>query len=199
MATLKQQLDEAKKLYDQAEKARMQAEEDKVKAEKERNEAEQHGYDVGVIETEDALRAKVPAVCRAYCTQTWGKALNQARIEASSELRKPKNIVFPLALQISSQKEVALPTPQPVKEAQSQHPPSTGQQEQGREQEILKGPSSDKVTEAYQPGAASQDFEKQLASVTLPAEGSLKDKEKETPPEVADQAPKSKLQIKLKP
>ena len=57
----------------------------------------------------------------------------------------------------------------------------------------------DKVTESPQPGAASQDFEKQLASVTLPAQGSLKGKEKETPPEVADQAPKSKLQIKLKP
>ena len=56
------------------------------------------------------------------------------------------------------------------------------------------------MIEAPQPGAASQDFEKQLASVTLPAEGFLKGKEKETPPpEVADQAPKSKLQIKLKP
>ena len=111
MAALKQQLDEAKKHKDQAEKARMQAKEDKVKAEKERNEAEQHGYDVGVIETEDALRAKVSAVCRAYCTQTWGKALNQARIEASSELRKLENIVFPPALQIFSQKEVAPPPP----------------------------------------------------------------------------------------
>ena len=114
-------------------------------------------------------------------------------------MRKLENVVFPLALQISSQEEVAPLAPQLVKEAQSQYPPSIGQQEQGREQEILKGPSSDKVTEALQPGAASQDFEKQLASVTLLAEGFLKGKEKETPPEVADQAPKSKLQIKLKP
>ena len=44
----------------------MQAEEDKGKVEKERDEAEQHGYDVGVAETEDALRAEVPAICRAY-------------------------------------------------------------------------------------------------------------------------------------
>ena len=93
-----QQLEEAKKLRDQAEKARMQAEEDKAKAEKERGEAEQHGYDVGVAETEDTLWAEVPAVCRAYCTQTWEEALNEAGIEAFSELRKPKNIVFPLAL-----------------------------------------------------------------------------------------------------
>ena len=43
----------------------MQAEEDKAKAEKERDEAEQHGYDVGVAETEDVLLAEVPTVCRA--------------------------------------------------------------------------------------------------------------------------------------
>ena len=55
------------------------------------------------------------------------------------------------------------------------------------------------MTEAPQLGAASQDFEKQLALVTIPVQGSLKSKEKKTPPEVADQAPKSKLQIKLKP
>ena len=67
---MKQQLEEANKLKDQAEKAKMQVEEDKAKAEKERDEAEQHGYDVGVAETEDALRAEVLAVCRAYYTQT---------------------------------------------------------------------------------------------------------------------------------
>ena len=126
MAALKQQLEEPKKLKDQAEKARMQAEEDKAKAEKGRDKAEQHGYDVGVAVTEDTLRAEVPAVCHAYYTQTWEEALNQAGIKASSELRKPKNIVFPLALQIPSQKEVAPLAPQPIKEAQSQHPPSTG-------------------------------------------------------------------------
>ena len=70
MAALKQQLEAANKLKDQAEKARIQAKEDKVKAEKERDEAEQHGYDVGVAETEDALRAEVLTVCRAYCAQT---------------------------------------------------------------------------------------------------------------------------------
>ena len=70
LVALKKQLEEAKKLRDQAEKARVQAEEDKAKAEKERDVAEQHGYDVGVAETEDALRAEVLTVCRAYCTQT---------------------------------------------------------------------------------------------------------------------------------
>ena len=60
---MKKQLEEAQRLRDQVEKA-------KAQAERERDETEQHGYDVGVVETEEALRAEVPAVCRAYCTQT---------------------------------------------------------------------------------------------------------------------------------
>ena len=55
------------------------------------------------------------------------------------------------------------------------------------------------MTETPQLGTASQDFEKQLVLVTLPAQESLKGKKKEITPEVADQAPKAKLQIKLKP
>ena len=88
------------------------------------------------------------------------EALNRVGIDASSKLRKPENIIFPLALQIPNQKEAAPPVSQPVKEAQSQYPPSTSQQEQGREQETLKDSSSDKVIEALQSGVASQDFEK---------------------------------------
>ena len=97
---MKQQLKEANKLKDLAEKAKLQAEEDKVKAKKERDKAEQHDYDVGVAETEDAFQAEVPAVCCAYYAQTWEEALNQARVEASSELRRPESIIFPSALQI---------------------------------------------------------------------------------------------------
>ena len=177
----------------------MQAEEDKLKAEKERDEAEQYGYDVGVAETEDALRADVLAVCRTYCAQTWEEALNQAGVKASSGLRKPESIIFPLDLQIPKQTETAPLAPQPTAEASSQPLPSAAQPNQGKEKEVQKGPFSDEVTEAPQPGAASQDFEKQLALVTLPAQEPLKDKEKETNPEAADQAPKHKLQIKLKP
>ena len=199
VAALKQQLEKANKLKDLAEKVKMQAEEDKVKAEKEKDEAEQHGYDVGVAETEDALRAEVPAVCRAYCAQTQEETLNQAGVEALSELRKPESIIFPSALQIPKQTEIAPPAPQPVKEAPPQHPPTADQPEQGKEKETQKGPFSDRVTEAPQSGTASQDFEKQLAFVTLPVQKSLKGKEKEIPPEVADQAPKPKFQIKLKP
>ena len=199
IAALRQQLEEANRLKDLAEKARLQAEEDKIKAEKERDEAEQHGYDVGVAETEDALRAEVPAVYRTYCAQTWEEALNQARVEASSGLRRPESIIFPLALQIPKQTEIAPLVPQQITEASSEHPPFTAQPEQAKEKEIQKGLFSDKVTEAPQSEIASQDFEKQLALVTLPVQESLKDKDKEITPEAADQAPKPKLQIKLKP
>ena len=100
LATLRKQLEETQRLRDQAEKAKVQAKEAKAKAEREKEEAEQHGYDVGVAETKDALRAEVPAVCRAYCAQTWEEALNLAGIDASSELRKPENIFFLPALQV---------------------------------------------------------------------------------------------------
>ena len=68
LAALKKKLEKAQRLKDQAEKARVKAKEAKAKVKKERNEAEQHGYDVSVAKTEDALRADVPVVCRAYCT-----------------------------------------------------------------------------------------------------------------------------------
>ena len=190
LAALKKQLEEAQRLRDQVEKAKVEAEKAKAKAERERDEVEQHGYDVGVVETEDALRVEVPAICRAYCTQTWEETLN---------LRKPENIFFSPTVQVPNQKEAAPPVIQPAKEAQPYNPPSSSQQVQDKELVALKGTSSEKVAESLQFGAASQNFENELASTTLPMEGASKEKEKEVPPEATDKAPKSKLQIKLKP
>ena len=70
MATLKKQLEEAQRFRDQAKKAKVEDEKAKAQVKRERDEAEQHGYDVGVAETEDALKAEVPTVCHAYCTQS---------------------------------------------------------------------------------------------------------------------------------
>ena len=75
-----------------------------------------------MAKTEDALRAEVPAVCRAYCAQTWEEALNQAGVEASSGLRKPESIIFPLALQTPKQAKLAPLAPQVTNEAPPQHP-----------------------------------------------------------------------------
>ena len=122
IAALRQQLEEANRLKDLAEKAKVQAEEDKLKAEEERDEAEQHGYDVGIAETEDTFRAEVPAVCHAYCAQTWEEALNQAGVEASSGLRRPESIIFPLALKIPKQTVTVSLAPQLINEAPPQHP-----------------------------------------------------------------------------
>ena len=103
----------------------------------------------------DALRAEVSAVCRAYCAQTWEKALNRAGIDASSELRRPKNIFFPPAIRVPNQKEAAPPVIPLAEDAQPQNPPPPSQQEQAKEAEIQKGTSLDKVVEALQPGVAS--------------------------------------------
>ena len=103
-----------------------------MEVEKAWDEAEQHGYDVGVAKTEDALRAEVLAMCRTYCTQTWGEALNRARVKISSKLRKPENIFYPPAIRVldppSTQGEVASTVTVSFEEAQPQNPPSPSQQ-----------------------------------------------------------------------
>ena len=80
IATLKKKLEEVKKARAIAEKAREEVE-------KAKDEVEQHGYDVGVAESKDTLKAEVPAICRTYCAQTWEEAINQAGVEASSMLK----------------------------------------------------------------------------------------------------------------
>ena len=62
IAALRKKLEKAQKLKDRAEKLRVEAEKAKIEAKKAKDDAEQHGYDVGVAETEDALRAEVPVV-----------------------------------------------------------------------------------------------------------------------------------------
>ena len=81
---LKKHLEETQKLREQAEKLTEQA--------------EQKGYELGIAETEKALRAEVPGVCRIFCARTWNEALNRAGVEASSELRKLENVYYPEAI-----------------------------------------------------------------------------------------------------
>ena len=51
---------------------------------------------MGVAEIETNLKAQVPGVCRLYYSQVWAEALNQARVEATSELRRAENVYYPL-------------------------------------------------------------------------------------------------------
>ena len=67
MTSSKTQIVALKKKLEEVEKEKAQAEKAKDEAEKARDKAEQHRYDVGVAETEDILRAEVPAICRTYC------------------------------------------------------------------------------------------------------------------------------------
>ena len=119
------------KLRDQVKKAKAKVGKAKVDAEKEKDGAEQHGYDVGVAETEEALRAEVLAVCRAYYAQTWEEALNRAGIDASSELRRSENVFFPPAIRAlgpaPNQKEAAPPVTKPAEDAQLQNLPLPNQ------------------------------------------------------------------------
>ena len=57
---------------------------------------------MGVVETETNLKTQVSGVCRLYCSQVWAEALNRARVEASSELRRAENVYYPPAIRESS-------------------------------------------------------------------------------------------------
>ena len=144
MAALKKQLEEAQRMKDQAEKSKAEAEKARAEAEKVRDEAEQKGYDLGVAETDEALRAEVPAVCCIYYAQTWDEALNQAGVEVSSELRKPENVFYPSTIRVldlpSAQDEGASTVANPSKEARPQDLPLLSKQgpakEPGSSQEV---------------------------------------------------------------
>ena len=62
--------EETQKLREQVEKSREEAEKAKTEAERAMNEAKQKGYEVGIAETEEALRAEVLVVCHIYCAKT---------------------------------------------------------------------------------------------------------------------------------
>ena len=91
-----------KKKLEEVEKAKALAEKAKEEIKKTKEETEQHGYDIGVVETEDALRFEVLAVCRTCCALVWDEALNQAGVEASSVLKKAKSVYYPPAIRLSS-------------------------------------------------------------------------------------------------
>ena len=203
MAALKKQLEEAQRLKDRAEKSKAEADKARIEAEKARDEAEQKGYDLGVAETEETLRAEVPTVCRIYCTQTWDEALNRVGVEASFELRKPENVFYPSAIRASdlpsAQDEVASTVVDSNKEVQPQDPPLPSQQGSTKEPGVSQEVPSDKAAIVSEVGAASQGFQQDLASTVMPVEGASKDKEGTTTSEADNPANKtSKLQIKLK-
>ena len=203
VATLKKHWEETQKLREQAEKSREEAEKVKTEAEQVTNEAEQRGYEVGIAETEDALRAEVPMVCRIYCAKTWDEALNRAGVEASSELRRPENVFYSEAIRPltppTHQAEATPSTANPNEEVLPPSLPSPGQPEPAKKNIAPLEAALDKTVAASEAEVASQNFQQDLASTVLPAGGAVKDKEEVTTLEAdkpASQAPK--FQIKLK-
>ncbi|XP_065635104.1 uncharacterized protein LOC136069913 [Quercus suber] len=83
---------------DEAVRARDEAIFAKTDAERSVDEAKEEAFTEGVAKTEATLRAQVPAVCRHYCSQTWHEALNQAGIDASSDLRREDRVYYPTAI-----------------------------------------------------------------------------------------------------
>ena len=51
-------------------------------------------YMLGVEETQVRLIEELIAVCRDYCSISWGKALDAAGVPVGSNLRRPKSIYY---------------------------------------------------------------------------------------------------------
>ncbi|XP_030970636.1 MAP7 domain-containing protein 1-like [Quercus lobata] len=199
---LRKHLEETQKLRERAEKSKEQAEKAKICAEQAMNEAEQRGYEVGIAETEKALRAEVPEVCRIYCARTWSEALNRVGVEASSELRKPENVFYPEAIRplvlLPHQADAPSSIINLTEEVSPHNSPPQGQPESAKEGLAPPGASPDKTTTAPEAKTASQGFQRDLDS-TVPTGGVTKAKEGITTSEAdipASQNPK--IQLKLK-
>ena len=83
---------------DEVVRAKEEAEFARTEAECSKEKAEEEAYDAGVAETEAALKAQVPGVCRLYCSQVWDEALKRAGVDASSDLWKAKCMFYPPAI-----------------------------------------------------------------------------------------------------
>ena len=76
-------------------KAELQKAKDATRVAKEAAEATvKASYQCGVLDTETRLAKEVVVVCRDYCTEAWGVAMDRVGVPADSELRKAKNIFF---------------------------------------------------------------------------------------------------------
>ena len=52
-------------------------------------------YERGVLDIETRLTEEVAMICKDYCTESQGVAMDQAGVPTDSELRKAENIFFP--------------------------------------------------------------------------------------------------------
>ena len=76
-------------------KAKLQKTKDAARVAREAVEAAMKAsYERGVLNTETRLVEEVTIVCRDYCTESWGVAMDRAGVSANSELRRAESIFF---------------------------------------------------------------------------------------------------------
>ena len=83
---------------DEALRAKKEAKFARTEAKCSKKKAKEEAYDSGVEETQAALKAQVPGVCKLYCSQVWNEALKQAGVDALSDLWKADHVFYPLAI-----------------------------------------------------------------------------------------------------
>ena len=120
-------------------------------------------------------------MCRIYCARTWSEALNHAKVEASSELRRPENVYYPEAIRPSAPQTYQADAPSSVinlnEEVLPRNSPPFGQL--GPTKKDLAPPRAppDKITPSLEAETAFQGFQQELDSTVLPTGGITKAKD----------------------
>jgi len=154
---------------------------------------------VGVAKTKEVLKAKISGVGRTYCLQVWKEALNQTGVEASSTLRRAKNVYYPLVIRAYGPSSFSGPQVAIVSNKENEDkgspakippsptsPPKEAEQVKATEKEKEKGPSKGVVPDTTKPLVApkdpskgretSQHLEIVLATLPVPAKDDPKGK-----------------------
>ena len=159
-------------------------------------------------------------MCRAYYLQVWNEALNLAGVEASSTLRKVKNVYYPPAIRVSgslaSPDDVAPNVASPIEETLSKDPlhsnsPQEVAEQAGpadKEKEVFKEVTLEMTKPSNTPkdsskeGVGSQNIELVLVTLPIPTKEDPKGKSSRSSKTATSQptkTPKDKLVIKMKP
>ena len=168
---------------------------------------------MGVVETKEALNAEVSKVRIFYYLQVWNEAFDQVGVEASSTLRRAKNVYYPLAIRVSGSKaDTASKEADEGKEIPTKDLPIANippkEVEQSKDAEKATDITKEVAHDATLPSAASKDPSKEkeashnmdivLATLPILTKEDLKGKglaSSTQPPKIL----KDNLIIKMKP
>ena len=104
-------------------------------------------YEHGVQDIETRLAKEVVVVCRDYCIELWGIAMDRVRVPANFELRRAKNIFFPKDIreitELVSPPEQLLTSQAPLPDAEVSKGAGVGK---GAQSSMKAKPSEDALT-----------------------------------------------------